>query len=96
MIDAEGVDTSDVSWSDDYGAYTTRFDDDGDGYSPSVAVAETLETALDGWDEPLFDYVDPDALDSLVGDPASSVTVRFDVEAATVTVRGDGRVFVRI
>jgi hypothetical protein len=88
MIDASGV-----SWSDDHDAYTTRFDDD--GYSPSVAVAETLETALDGPVDPLFDYVDPDALDHLVEKSSPPVTVTFEVESVTVTVHGDGRVFVR-
>jgi hypothetical protein len=90
MIDA---DASPVSWSDDHDAYTTRFDD---SCSPSVAVAQTLETALDGWNTPLFDYVDPDALDSLVADASESVTVTFVVEGAAVTVHGDGRVFVRL
>lgn len=90
MIDTDSLD---VVWSEDHDAYATRFDDDWD--SPSVAVAVTLEAALDGWSEPLFDYVDPDALDHLVTEAESSVTVTFDVEGATVTVHGDGRVFVR-
>jgi hypothetical protein len=88
------IDASGVSWSDDHDAYTSRFDDG--GYPPSIAVAETLETALDGEMGPLFDYVDPDALDNLVGGSSTTVTVTFDVEEATVTVHGDGRVFVRL
>ena len=92
MIDA---DTADVSWSEEHDAYTIRFDDESDGFSPSVAVAQALEAALDGCDgKPLFDYVDPDAFDALVVG-SSGVTVSFDVESATVTVHGDGRVFVR-
>jgi hypothetical protein len=87
------IDASSVVWSDDHDAYATRFDEN--GYSPSVAVAETLETALDGPVDPLFDYLDPDALDRLVRTSSASMTVTFDVESATVTVHGDGRVFVR-
>lgn len=85
------IDTPGVSWSDDLDAYTARFDD---GDSPSVTVAETLEAALDGSFDPLFDYVDPDALDALVGGPSATAT--FEVEDATVTVHGDGRVLVRV
>jgi hypothetical protein len=94
MIDA---DTSTVSWDDDREVYVNRFDD---AQSPSVAVAETLETALPDEDRPLFEYVDPDALDALVGDrpgasSSSSVSVTFQVEDVLVTVRGEGRVSVR-
>jgi hypothetical protein len=85
------IDSTDVLWSEEHGAYTTRFDD---GDAPSVAVAQALEAALDAQPAPLFDYVDPDALDALVAD-SSSLTVTFEVEAATVTVHGDGRVLVR-
>jgi hypothetical protein len=91
MIGLES-DTTGVSWSEEHDAYTTRFD--ADGFPPSVAVAETLEAALDEWGQPLFDYVDPEALDALVSESASA-TVSFDVESATVTVHSDGRVFVR-
>lgn len=90
MIDG---DTEGVFWSEQHGAYTTRFDDD--GYTPSIAVVETLGAALDERPGPLFDYVDPDALDGLVADASESVRVTFEVESATVTVHGDGRVFVR-
>jgi hypothetical protein len=89
------IDASGVSWSDDHDAYTSRFDD-ADAHPPSLAVAETLETALDEPVDPLFDYVDPDALDNLVGRSSTTVTVTFDVEGATVTVHGDGRVLVRL
>lgn len=93
MIDVD-ADTSDVSWSEEHDAYTTRFDDDDGDYSPSVAVVETLEAALDGEVYPLFDYVDPDALDDIVHESSGAV-VSFEVESVTVTVHGDGRVFVR-
>ena len=93
------VDTSDVSWNDDRKVYTARF---GDGRSPCVAIVEALAAALpdDHDHEPLFEYVDPDALDVLVGDrpgspTSSSVTVTFPVEGLLVTVGSDGRVSVR-
>jgi len=90
MIDA---DAWDVVRDDDHDAYTMRFDRD--GLAPSVAVAVILETALDAETSPLFDYVDPDSLDAIVAGSETTVTVTFDVESATVTVHGDGRVFVR-
>jgi hypothetical protein len=90
MID---VDAWDVVWDDDHDAYTMRFDQA--GLSPSVAVAVILETALDADTGPLFDYVDPDALDAIVAGPEPTVTVTFDVDGATVTVHGDGRVLAR-
>ena len=82
-----------VVWDDDHDAYTVRFGRDGP--APSVAVAVILETALDAETGPLFDYIDPDALDAIVAGPETTVTVTFDVESAVVTVHGDGRVFVR-
>jgi len=94
VIDRD-ADSSGVSWSEAHDAYTTRFDDEDGGYSPSVAVAEALEAALDGGGKPLFEYVDPDALDALVDGPSETTTVSFDVESATVTVHSEGRVFVR-
>lgn len=87
-------DTWDVIWDDDHDAYTMRYDRD--DLAPSVAAAVLLETALDAETDPLFDYVDPDALDAIVDSSEAAVTVTFDVEAATVTVHGDGRVFVRV
>lgn len=65
--------------------------------SPSVVVAETLETVLDDLNRTLFDYVDPDALDELVGDSGAgaSLVVSFTVDGTSVTVHGDGRVVVR-
>jgi hypothetical protein len=84
---------TDVSWDEERGAYTTRFDGENGDHSPSVAVAEALESARDDRGRPLFEYVDPDALDALVTG-SERTTVSFEVESATVTVRGDGRVFV--
>jgi hypothetical protein len=90
MTDPDGPNPA---WDADRGAYVARFD--ATDRSPSVAVATTVATVLDGVPRPLFDYVDPDALDTLLVDSAASTTVTFDVDGATVTVRGDGRVFVR-
>lgn len=94
MTDVD-ADTSDVSWSEAEDAYRTRFDDEDGDYSPSVAVAQALESALDDNINPLFDYVDPDALDALVVESSVTAAVSFEVESATVSVHSDGRVFVR-
>jgi hypothetical protein len=62
---------------------------------PSVAVVEAL-AALEG-DEPyetefvLRDFVDPDALDTLVTD-GESITVEFVVRGYHIEVHGDGTV----
>jgi hypothetical protein len=90
MIDANAWN---VVWDDDHDAYTMRFDHD--GLAPSVTVAVILETAIDTETGPLFDHIDPDALDAIVADPETTVTVSFDVDGVDVTVHGDGRVLVR-
>lgn len=94
----EAVNGSDPGASDDEGdddVSVVRFDRD--GRSPSVAVAEALEPTLDDLNRTLFDYVDPDAMDELVGSAAAtrSVTVSFEVDGTSVAVHGDGRVVVR-
>ncbi|WP_251330319.1 HalOD1 output domain-containing protein [Haloplanus pelagicus] len=86
-------DPSGTRWDEDHGAYVSRFDEA--RRSPSVAVAEALAATVDVADRPLFDYVDPDALDALVVGSPASTAVTFDVEGAAVTVRGDGRILVR-
>ncbi|GAB6862609.1 HalOD1 output domain-containing protein [Haloplanus litoreus] len=90
MIDSDGTHPT---WDADRRAYVTRFD--GTGRPPSVAVAVAVAAVLDESPRPLFDYVDPDALDDLFVDSAESTTITVDVDGAVVTVRGDGRVFVR-
>lgn len=78
---------------------TYRTEYDWSRVSPSTAVLELVASISDEDPvdlEPLYDYVDPDALDALFdpdrGGPASSVTFEFDVD--TVTVHGDGTVAV--
>ncbi|PSQ15691.1 hypothetical protein BRD00_13610 [Halobacteriales archaeon QS_8_69_26] len=69
---------------------------------PPIAVAETVAVALDRKAtafEPLYESVDPDALDALVQSKASSatpgeVTVTFPVADRQVTVHGSGEVVV--
>ncbi len=70
----------------------------------SVAVARAL-AQFEGADStvtPLYEYVDPDALDALFADrsdgtPRRTGTVRFATESATVVVRPETvRVFARI
>jgi hypothetical protein len=82
-----------ASWDDDRDAYVADFD--AESLPPSIAVAEALDVAREGSDRPLFDYVDPDALDALVTDSGPSMSVTFAVEEMRVTVHADGRVFVR-
>lgn len=77
--------------------FETRFDND-DAWPPSrcviaaVAVATGSEpTAL----RPLYDVVDPDALDAMFPTAAASDTdrsVTFGYEGHTVAIRGDGRI----
>ena len=70
---------------------------------PSQAVVETVAVASNREPkaiEPLYDVVDPDALDSLVGangtaSSRSGPTVTFEFAGHDVTVRGDGTVVVR-
>jgi hypothetical protein len=90
MIDS---DTPQPAWDADRGAYVARFDET--GRSPSVTAALTMTAVSDESLRPLFDYVDPDALDDLLVDSAASTTVTFDADGAVVTVCGDGRVLVR-
>lgn len=69
---------------------------------PSTVVIEALAAAT-GRDPttmpPLYDYVDPDALDALLGsrtsDSEQSVAVSFPYDGATVRVDSSGRVEVR-
>lgn len=74
----------------------------GEDLPPSLAVVTSV-AAVTG-DEPadlppLYDYVDPDALEALVGstgrggDPART-EVTFPFGGCTVTVRGDGTIAV--
>jgi len=82
-----------VTWDDDRGAYVADFD--AEGLPPSIVVAEVLNAAREGSDPPLFDYVDPDALDALATDSDPSLRISFPVDDLRVTVRGDGLVLAR-
>lgn len=71
--------------------------------TPSTAVVETVAIAANRDPlelEPLFDSVDPDALDTLVrstenDSPDGNATVRFVHDGYEVTVHRDGTVVVR-
>lgn len=79
-----------------------------DGYDwsetrPSTAVVETV-THAQGREptstEPLYETIDPDALDSLVGTPEREsirrdITVEFGFDGHRVTVGNDGTVLAR-
>ena len=70
---------------------------------PPMAVIETVAVALDRKEtafEPLYESVDPDALDALLQSNGSSatageVTVRFTLAGRQVPVHGSGEVVVR-
>jgi len=70
---------------------------------PSTAVIETVAAACDRDPlqlEPLYEVVDPDALDALIrssggGPVADGPTVTFEFAEKSVTVHGGGAVVVR-
>ena len=80
-----------------------RMEYDWTATTPSVAVIETVAVARNREPtrlEPLYEAVDPDALDALIrsiGDSpvADGATVVFEVTDKSVTVHGDGAVVVR-
>ncbi|MFC4406021.1 HalOD1 output domain-containing protein [Haloarchaeobius iranensis] len=75
---------------------------DFEGIDPSMAVVQTLAEATEQPPlqvETLFDYIDPDALDTLLrssghGDFEPVTSVVFSIEERTVTVGCDGFVVV--
>lgn len=65
--------------------------------TPSTAIAEVLGVASDREPteiEPLYDVLDPDALDTLLADGSAETTVKFEAGGFHVTVTGDGVVIV--
>lgn len=64
---------------------------------PSEAVIRSVST-VSGKEPtsltPLYDFLDPDALDELVKN-SDRVTVQFEFDGYLVTVRSDDRIFVR-
>ena len=72
--------------------------------SPSWSVIEAVAEATETEPEhlrPLYDVVDPDALDAMFDadadpdDESATVSVSFQFEGCSVTVRGDGKTIVR-
>jgi hypothetical protein len=90
---------SDVEPTDDsdgptYNPRTDTYVDGCDGREASVAVMESLAdirhcvpTEL----EPLYQSVDPDALDSLIRSASPSLRVQIDLDGFEVVVTGAGR-----
>jgi hypothetical protein len=78
-----------------------RFDFDFSSTLPSAAVVESVATARDTTPESLpllYESVDPDALNDLVGSSAptpETVSITFTFDDVTVTVHGTGEVVVR-
>ena len=82
---------------------TTRADYDWSSTSPSTAVIDTVATAVDTDPinmQPLYESVDPDALDTLIQSNGAAtergtVTVSFVFAGRQVTVHSTGEVVVR-
>jgi len=58
------------------------------------AVAEQEGTTLLALDQPLYEAVDPDALDHLFAGDRRPDTVRFSYSGYEVSISGDGRIAV--
>lgn len=83
------------------GGHRTRHDFAGERRL-STSVVEAVATALGtdplSLDERLYDVLDPDALDRLLGgdgEAAGPQTLSFELADCSVTVHGDGRIVVR-
>lgn len=75
-------------------AHTSKIADDSDK-SPSICVVETVSeaTGTDLMDlQPLYDAIDPDALDKLIGSPDQFTEgcIQFRYEGCTITVDAGG------
>jgi len=94
---------SDHSETQSATTHTIRADYDWTAIPPSTAVIETVAVALDREPtatQPLYEAVDPDALNTLIrstdSDPTGEeVTVSFRFAGQSVTVHGGGSVVVR-
>lgn len=93
-----GVGLESLEYRRETGTYRAEYDRD--ATDPSLAVVAALTGTLDVGPidlAPLYDAVDTDALDALVGGRDGSdagVSVSFTVEDHAVTVAGDGTVTV--
>lgn len=95
--DESGV--SDVEYDPAADAYTATFD--ADELSANTAVVESVAAVhhRDPLDiDPLYEYVDTDALDALIrsapGKQSPYLSTSFRFEDADVTVRGDGTIVI--
>ena len=80
--------------------YRARYDPE--AVAPSVAVIDVVRTVFDDERDPrpLYEVVDPDALDSLLEsrsnrDRRDPISVSFPYAGVRVTVTSDGRITVR-
>lgn len=76
---------------------TTALDRHVGSVAPSQAIVERVAD-IEGVDhtdlEPLYNSIDPDALDNLVGQTGTSMQIEFVYEGFDVTVSGDGEIAV--
>ena len=100
--------TTQTSTADDTQAATTTADeyqhyhDCQDEQRLSTSVVRAVATAIDtdplSLDEQLYDAVDPDALDRLLGggpNIGSACRLSFEFAGCSVTIHGDGQIVVR-
>lgn len=84
VLTQAGVGLHSVDHDPDTGSYRATFDES--TTPPSLALVATLSTALDAEPteiDPLYETVDPDAIDELLTEPdpsADPVTVSFHIE----------------
>lgn len=73
-----------------------------DQQSIAVAVTEAISEATDDWSPEteitLYDYIDPDAVESMLAHSGSNAAanweIKFDIDEYTVTITSDGQVAV--
>jgi hypothetical protein len=56
------------------------------------AVAEVVDEDPLAFDQPLYEAIDPDALDALVRSGGAGITIEFEYLGTEVVVHGDGQV----
>lgn len=99
--DSAGPDVCQESITTEDGPGFRTIHDRSSGRPLSIVVVDAVEAALDGatTPEPLYDVVDPDALDQLFqpksdGTPRPGGELTFAYSGCEITVRADGDVIV--
>lgn len=89
-----GITLDSLDFCEESGTYTAKYDPE--STSPSMAVVGAVADALDTDAlelDPLFETVDTDALDGLLGETGSDqVHLSFTFADCEITMSGDGRI----